>query len=837
MPIVLKLRRGDTTASNAFTGAEGEITIDTTKDTLVVHDGATAGGKPLATEANLNSGLATKANISSLSAVATSGSYVDLTNKPTLFSGSYVDLTNKPSIPSLTGYATESYVNNTINNVVGAAPAALDTLNELAAALNNDASFASTITTSLASKANTSSLAAVATSGSYADLSNKPTIPTNTNELMNGAGFITSSAVSGKQDTLVSGTSIKTVNSTSLLGSGNIAVQATLVSGTNIKTVNSTTLLGSGDIAVQATLVSGTNIKTVNSTSLLGSGNIAVQPTLVSGTNIKTVGSTSLLGSGDISFKTVNGNSLLGSGDIAISGGGVDYSTVYEIKLGLTAGSYAQGGYGIAIGYSAGNYNQGSYGISIGRAAGESYQTNYAIAIGNYAGNNSQGDNAIAIGNNAGNNAQAQNAIAIGNNAGSYNQGSSAIAIGNNATGTGQQSSNSIVLNATGSAINANASGFFVKPIRSGTAAKIIYYDSTTGELTYGDAPVSGGGGDTGTNFSQPLQFVDFDPSGPGTITLAFTSSTSATNFLASVGNNTVTITGLQSGPSTLTIVGGNWSALGAVAVRLTAPMTTPDLYGASGGQPLSFNGGTAAFTSSGSGGGGTVTYGYNSGGILGENYNPGTGYTEFTVSSTDAALFATDYNSLKNTIANIISSASMTGVNAYSNSMAILVTNTTYHPITQTQQVTSGAGQVVFSNMNSTPGIPLSNFPNFTLGAGLYVNHNFSLMLGGSSITYSYNAGTCTVSSGSGFSNNDYAGALNQAVSAYAAIARISGAAMTLGGTSYTDGFSGGMVTFAGVSNFTTSGQDLQFSYQTVIEPFTNGGPSALMSLTPRKQ
>jgi hypothetical protein len=56
-------------------------------------------------------------------------------------------------------------------------------------------------------------------------------------------------ATSSKQDTLVSGTSIKTVNSTSLLGSGDVAVQATLVSGTNIKTVNGTSLLGSGDIA------------------------------------------------------------------------------------------------------------------------------------------------------------------------------------------------------------------------------------------------------------------------------------------------------------------------------------------------------------------------------------------------------------------------------------------------------------------------------------------------------------------------------------------------------------------------------------------------------------
>jgi len=78
------------------------------------------------------------------------------------------------------------------------------------------------------------------------------------------------------------------------------AKQATLVSGTNIKTINSTSLLGSGDIAVQDTLVSGTNIKTINSTSLLGSGNIAVQATLVSGTNIKTVNGSTLLGSGDL---------------------------------------------------------------------------------------------------------------------------------------------------------------------------------------------------------------------------------------------------------------------------------------------------------------------------------------------------------------------------------------------------------------------------------------------------------------------------------------------------------------------------------------------------------
>jgi hypothetical protein len=92
-------------------------------------------------------------------------------------------------------------------------------------------------------------------------------------------------ALATKQDSLVSGTNIKTINSTSVLGSGDIAVQPTLVSGTSIKTVNSNSLLGSGDVAVQPTLVSGTNIKTINSTSLLGSGDITISanPSGVSG--------------------------------------------------------------------------------------------------------------------------------------------------------------------------------------------------------------------------------------------------------------------------------------------------------------------------------------------------------------------------------------------------------------------------------------------------------------------------------------------------------------------------------------------------------------------------
>jgi hypothetical protein len=44
----LQLRGGTTSQHSTFTGAIREVTVDTDKDTLVVHDGSTAGGFPLA---------------------------------------------------------------------------------------------------------------------------------------------------------------------------------------------------------------------------------------------------------------------------------------------------------------------------------------------------------------------------------------------------------------------------------------------------------------------------------------------------------------------------------------------------------------------------------------------------------------------------------------------------------------------------------------------------------------------------------------------------------------------------------------------------------------------
>jgi hypothetical protein len=57
MSTQVQFRRGTTGESGAFTGAIGEVTVDTTKNTCVVHDGAQLGGYPLLREDGSNSAL------------------------------------------------------------------------------------------------------------------------------------------------------------------------------------------------------------------------------------------------------------------------------------------------------------------------------------------------------------------------------------------------------------------------------------------------------------------------------------------------------------------------------------------------------------------------------------------------------------------------------------------------------------------------------------------------------------------------------------------------------------------------------------------------------------
>lgn len=119
-----------------------------------------------------------------------------------------------------------------------------------------------------------------------------------------------------KQDTLVSGTNLKTINNQSLLGSGNIDVSGGGGTPTDVR-INGTSITSNSvaDIITEGTYNASSNkIATMSDLS-------SKQDTLVSGTNIKTINNESILGSGNISVSggsatdvQVNGTSITSSG-------------------------------------------------------------------------------------------------------------------------------------------------------------------------------------------------------------------------------------------------------------------------------------------------------------------------------------------------------------------------------------------------------------------------------------------------------------------------------------------------------------------------------------------
>lgn len=104
--------------------------------------------------------------------ISGSGTTVDLTSAIATGGGNYGD-SNVATYLTAQGYATQSTI---VAAITDSAPGTLDTLNELAAALGDDANFSTTITNSIATKADTSSLSTVGTSGLFTDLTSRPSI-------------------------------------------------------------------------------------------------------------------------------------------------------------------------------------------------------------------------------------------------------------------------------------------------------------------------------------------------------------------------------------------------------------------------------------------------------------------------------------------------------------------------------------------------------------------------------------------------------------------------------------------------------------------------------------
>ena len=116
MAKLLKLRRGSTSQHSSFTGAEGEVTVDTTKDTVVVHDGSTQGGHPLMKEsgtANLATEVTVTANNSTNETV-----YPLFVDGATGSQGAESD-TGLTYNPSTGGLTLTTVTANLIGNVTG----------------------------------------------------------------------------------------------------------------------------------------------------------------------------------------------------------------------------------------------------------------------------------------------------------------------------------------------------------------------------------------------------------------------------------------------------------------------------------------------------------------------------------------------------------------------------------------------------------------------------------------------------------------------------------------------------------------------------------------------
>jgi hypothetical protein len=221
--------------------------------------------------------------------------------------------------------------------------------------------------------------------------------------------------------------------------------------------------------------------------------------------------------SGGIAIGRQAGESTQSHSAIAIgSFAGSLTQSISAIAIGSNAGSNNQGSNAIAIGLAAGSNLQGGNSIAIGMEAGRTNQHTSSIAIGSFAGQSNQSSLSVALGYHAGRSNQFNQSVAIGSYAGASNQGANAIAIGSRA-GQENQPTNSIVLNATGSALNGTASGLFVDPIRLTGSASVLYYNSTTKEITYstlsgngiGSQGPTGPTGPTGASATATLSFVE----------------------------------------------------------------------------------------------------------------------------------------------------------------------------------------------------------------------------------------------------------------------------------------------------------------------------------------
>ena len=293
------------------------------------------------TKANLDTALATKADKSSLASKQdklVSGTNIKTINNQSILGSGNISIESGTSITVDSALSTTSenpVQNKVITNTLQTKANASDIPTKVSQ-LENDSKFATqeAVVQGLATKADKDSLTSL-----ESDITNLQTTVGNQDKSI----IANAQAIQGKQDKLVSGTNIKTINSQSILGSGNISIEGggstvvvddalsdtsenpvqNKVITTRITSIESS--LGSkanaSDIPTKvsqlendSTYQTKANLDTaladyaktsdVNSKNALQDEAIqSKQDKLISGTNIKTINNQSLLGEGNISIE------------------------------------------------------------------------------------------------------------------------------------------------------------------------------------------------------------------------------------------------------------------------------------------------------------------------------------------------------------------------------------------------------------------------------------------------------------------------------------------------------------------------------------------------------
>lgn len=247
--------------------------------------------------------------------------------------------------------------------------------------------------------------------GSAAGLTSFPTFNQNTTGSASTiTGNITESQVdnlvsdlAGKQSTLVSGTNIRTINGTTLLGSGDIAIAGGSLPNGTLRTAGSGVLTSSlQQISDNTNVISPLRLSTVTVTST-GTTNSANTNNTAFGVGAN---ASNLTGSRNTAFGFVannlmtNGtyNTAIGNGALAATTGsnkntaigtqvlsGANVVGDYNTGLGAEAGlDFETGAKNIFIGYQAGRYLvTGTSNILIGVSSYLNPSSNYNVIIGN----------------------------------------------------------------------------------------------------------------------------------------------------------------------------------------------------------------------------------------------------------------------------------------------------------------------------------------------------------------------------------------------------------------------------------------------------------------------